>query len=383
MKICFVSSYLPRECGIATYTDNLMSAIKSANPKAKTVVIAMDDGDNYQYSDSVIAKIKQNDNQSYIEAAKFVNNSDIDVVSIQHEFGIFGGYNGNKLLFFLNAIKKPVVITFHTVPIQLSAPNKIKAKKHKSRMNLIGKMLDKASAVTVMTETARKYLADNFKNSSHKISVVLHGAPEISDSILKKNYDKKDDFILSTFGLISPKKGLEYVISAMPEIIKANPKKTIIYLVSGKTHPKQPADYLNSLKELVHKLNLTKNIIFDSRYLDYNEIYRYLAKTDIYITPYYAKEQASSGTLSYAIAAGRCVVSTPYVFAEDVINLYKVGKLVKFKDSKSIAETVSFLINHPNEIKKCERNSAILGREIQWPKIGSQFLKIFYEVEKK
>ena len=389
LKICFVSSYIPRQCGIATYTNNLMSAVKSANKEVEFSIVAMND-EEYKYSNVVKQTINQNNNQDYIKAAEFINKSKIDVVSLQHEFGIYGGFNGNKLLYLLRHLKKPVVMTMHTVPISANKPYKIVAKRSGSRIKLIKKISNYVDAITVMTELAKEFLVNEIKIPSDKIFVVPHGAPILTPAHIKEYLSQRkkiglneDDFVISSFGLITPKKGLEYAIKAMPDIIKHNPDKNIKYLILGRHHPKKPKAYLDSLISLTKKLGLENNVIFDSHYLHDKEIYHYLVNTDIYITPYYSKEQASSGTLSYAIACGKCIVSTPYIFAQDVVNRYKVGKLVEFKSAKSISEVVSDLIQHPDEMKKFAHNSSLMGEKIQWPKIGNEFLNIFNKVNKK
>jgi polysaccharide biosynthesis protein PslF len=383
LKIIFISSYIPRECGIATYTNNLIKAIKSADPNVRASVIAMND-DKYNYPKEVIASISQNNDGDYLKAAELINNSDCDVVSVQHEFGIYGGFNGNKLLFLLKHLKKPVVITLHTVSINLDEPVRIRAKRYKSRNKLSGKMFAYVDGISVMTETAKSYLEKNVKNSLNKTYVVPHGAERVSSVQIEKDQKKKEtlgfkknDFVISTFGLITPKKGLEYMIMALPEIIKNNPKLSIKYAILGKTHPKKSRKYMHYLVKLSKKLKLENNVFFYPYYLKFDAIYRDLANTNIYITPYYSKEQASSGTLSYAIEAGKCIVSTPYVFAQDVVKNYKVGELVKFKDSKSISLAINKLIQNPDLIKKYSANAKVLGRQIEWPKIGQKFIDLF------
>lgn len=383
LKIIFISSYIPRECGIATYTNNLIEAIKSADPSVHASVIAMDDA-KYDYPKEVIFSIAQESDKDYIKAAEIINNSDCDVVSVQHEFGIYGGFNGRKLLILLKHLKKPVVVTLHTVSVNLDKPVRIRAKKYKSRNKLSGELFAYVDGISVMTETAKTYLEENVKNTKNKIRVIPHGAEKASSEQAEKDKKrkeslgfKKDDFVISTFGLITPKKGLEYTIMALPEIIKNNPKLQIKYAILGKTHPKKPKKYMHYLVNLSKKLKLENNVVFYPHYLKFDAIYRYLANTDIYITPYYSKEQASSGTLSYAIEAGKCIVSTPYVFAQDVVKNHKVGELVKFKDPKSISLTINNLIKNPALIKKYSENAKVLGREIEWPKIGKKFIDLF------
>lgn len=383
LKICFLSTYIPRECGIATYTNNLITEIKKVNKNINIEVAAINDK-KYKYPKIVKYIIDQQNKNDYIRLAKKLNNTDIDVVSLQHEFGIFGGFNGRMILDFLQNVKKSVVMTMHTVSIYQNKPFKIIPKRYKSRTKLLKQILPFVSAITVMTDTAKKYLINTIGIQSDKIFVVPHGAPLIKKeklSLYKKQKTKlgfkKDDFVITTFGLITPKKGIEYAIKAMPDIIKKNYNKNIVYLIAGKMHPKKPISYLNGLKKLTKKLGIGKNVIFDSRYLTYDEIYKYLANTDIYITPYYTKEQASSGTLSYAISSGRAIVSTPYIFAQDIIKYHQVGELVNFKDPKSISEVINKLIKNPQQIKKYQQNSYQFGKNIEWDKVAKQFIKLF------
>ena len=386
-NICFISSYVPRQCGIATYTEDVIGALHANDASLVCNVIAMNDGQKYDYPKNVIGGIKQNEPESYIKAAKKLNESDCDLVSIQHEFGIFGGFNGRFILNFLKAIKKPVSLTLHTVPISMQKPFRIKPKKQKSRTKLFKEMFKYVDLITVMTESAKQFLEREFDLTSVKVEVIQHGAPEITDeqkrifeSRKEKLGFKKEDFIITTFGLISPKKGLEYVVKAMPKIIANNPGRQIKYIIAGRTHPKQPPKYMLMLKELVKKYSLENSVVFETRYLSDEDIYQFLSISDLYLTPYYGKEQASSGTLSYAIACGCCVISTPYIFAKDLLEKHKVGKLVEFKSASSIAKAVNELIKNPAEIKSCQETSEAMGKNIFWPKIGKKFLNSFISI---
>lgn len=384
MKIAFLSTYIPRECGIATYTHNLIKAIKEAEPTTKFGVVAMNDDQDYCYSDHVVKMIQQDSNQSYIEAAEFINNSDFDVVSIQHEFGIFGGFNGRNVLLFLKYLKKPCFLTLHTVPIFQDTPFKIRAKRFKSRAKLLNEIISKVGGVTVMNNHAKTFLIEQLKVSKEKIIVIPHGSPRLTKESIESFRKKKEDLniseneiVLSTFGLLSPKKGLEYSIKALDRVRKKFPGLGIKYFIIGTYHSKKGPDYLNYLKKLVTDLKLTETVIFDSRYLDYNQIYKYLANTDIYITPYYTREQSSSGTLSYAVAAGCCVVTTPYVYANDAVKNYKIGLLTKFRDANSIADSIIVLISDQKMLNQFKDNSYNFGKTIWWPKIGRDFLDYF------
>lgn len=383
LNIAIVSTYPPRECGIATYTRNLILAVKEVQPHTRFSIATLNDA-KYKYPKIVRYIINQNNDDDYKRAAEAINQSPIDIVSIQHEFGIFGGFNGNKILIFLKYIKKPVVLTLHTVSIYQEKPYKIIPKRYKSRNKLCRKIFDNVDAITVMTQAARSYLIKNFQLSKSKVFLIPHGAPILNPNTIKGYQQKKitlgfnkNDFIITSFGLITPKKGLEYVIKALPAVIRNNPNNSIKYLIAGKVHPQKPKSYLINLKKIVKKNKLEKNIIFDERYLSYVEIYKYLVNSDIYATPYYVKEQASSGTLSYALAAGCCIVSTPYIFALDVINNHQVGELIKFKDYNSIIEVFNKLIQNQNLIKKYKKNSYQFGKSIYWPQIGQKFFNLF------
>lgn len=386
-KIWFVATYVPMECGIATYTKNLIDAIHSADSDVVCNVAVMKDEKDYKFPSDVKLVINQNKDEDYVKAAEAINASDADLVSIQHEYGIFGGFNGRKLLLFLKNLKKPVFMTLHTVSIAADKPFKIVPKRHKSRMKLMKKISRYVDGFTVMTQGAKEYLVSKQNIPARKINVIPHGAPVITEEE-KQNYRKlktklgfgPDDFVITTFGLISPKKGLQYVVQSLPKIIQDNPDKKIKYLIAGKTHPKQSPLYMESLKNMVEKLAIKQNVVFDSRYLDADEIYRYLVNSDIYITPYFVKEQASSGTLSYAIACGCCIISTPYVFAKDFVSRNKTGELVKFRDANSISAAVNKLIDNPKLAAKYQKISAELGKKIFWPKIGRSFLEAFKKV---
>lgn len=383
--IGFVSTYIPRECGIATFTNNLMSAIKSVNKNIAIKVIAINDK-KYEYSKEVVHQIDQISNKSYIEAANFINNSDIDTVVVQHEFNIFGGVNGSKILHLLKNITKPVILTMHTVPVYQKKPFPIIPKKGKARTILLKKIFPYVDGIIVMNNIAKEYIVNGLRYREKTIAIP-HGAPFLDKGILNKyrGYKeklgfKKNDIIISTFGLIAPAKGLEYVIRAMKKIVKKN--QNAKYLIAGKIHPKKSIEYINSLKNLAKKNGIERNVIFDSRYLTYEEIYKYLANTDVYITPYYRKEQSSSGTLSYALAAGCCIVSTPYLYAYDLIKKYRVGELVEFNNSDSIANVLIKLVENRNLINKFRSNTDKIKKIISWPNVAEEYIKFYQNIEK-
>jgi glycosyltransferase involved in cell wall biosynthesis len=390
MKIIFVSSHLPRECGIATYTDSLSKAIKASGKDVQMEYFALNDKPGYKYPPNVIGEIDAKDPESYRKAAQELNASDADLISIQHEFGIYGGFNGKYLLELVSNLTKPTQITLHTVPIHQEKPFKINPKYYKFRTKLLRKAFKYVDGIFVMTETAQKYLEKHFKDARGKVSIVRHGAPEITVKMLEQFRSEKSKIginpgerIITTFGLIAPRKGLEFAIKAVAKTVKLNPTERIKYLIAGRIHPYKPVEYLNFLKEVARKNGIEKNVVFDTRFLPDQDVYRYLANTDIYVTPYFRREQASSGSLSYAIAAGCCVVSTPYVFARDLLLNNKVGLLADFKSSSSLAKDFDLLIKNPKMIERFKQNSLKFGQSIAWPKIGGIFVENCLDVLKR
>lgn len=381
MKIIFVSSHLPRECGIATYTNSLSQSIKQVHPEIEIEYVAINDKTGYVYAKDVIGEIDANNPESYRLIAEKLNKTDADIISIQHEFGIYGGFNGKYLLELLKNLQKPTQITLHTVPIKQEKPFRIEPKYYKFRTKILRVAFKYVNKIFVMTETSKAYLENNFDYAKGKVAIVPHGAPEITQQMLERYRNEKsklkiknDEKIITTFGLIAPRKGLEYAIKAVAKTVKDNPDKKIKYLIAGRVHPNKPIQYLNFLKATAKKSGIGESVIFDTRFLPDEDVYRYLANTDIYVTPYFRKEQASSGTLSYAIAAGCCIVSTPYIFARDLLTHHKVGLLANFKSSYSLATDFNTLLNDQKLINKCKQNSLELGKTILWKEIGRLFV---------
>lgn len=387
-KIVFISTYVPRECGIATYTQDIIKEIKKTSLGIEAYIIALSD-QRYSYPKEVIFEIDENNDSSYIKAAELVNSSDIDVVSLQHEFNIFGGFNGKKIVKFLEKVKKPVIMTLHTLPIFQKKPYLISAKRWKSRSKLLREIFPLTDGIITMNEFSKNYILSNFDYKG-KIEVIYHGAPDISPKeILKYKEEKsklnlsKKDFVILTFGLINEKKGLEYVIKALPSLIKENPKVNIKYFILGKTHPKRSPKYLEMLKKIARDLNLENNVIINNKYLSLEEIFRYCSNADVFITPYYVKEQTSSGVLTYAIDAGCCIVSTPYIYAKELIEKYKIGEIIKFKNPKSIVTIIGKLIKNPQLILEYQKNSLKLAKKIHWSTVGKKFLNFFQSFSEK
>jgi len=375
IRAIHVSTYIPRECGIATYTKDLTSAINILNPNFLADIIAIDDTTpgkrlpNYPWE--VKYKIEQENKDSWLAAAEYINQSGTDVVNVQHEFGICGGNMGEYCLDLLKAIKKPVVITLHTVLPQPGQPMK----------KLIKKMAHEADAVAVMINAAAERLVENYGLDPDKIVVIPHGVPDIPFGPTlpaKRRLNLPEVNIISTFGLMSPGKGYEYAIEAMPQVIEKHPKTKL--LIIGETHPvvkrKEGESYRRKLERLVKKHSLQNSVGFINRYLSLEQLIEYLRATDIYITPYIGLDQASSGTLSYAIGAGKACISTPYIYAKEVIGETR-GLLVEPNNPQDLAEKIINLLDHPKKRNKIAHNAYMFGRAMTWPNVALRYLDLF------
>jgi glycosyltransferase involved in cell wall biosynthesis len=378
-KIYFLSNFPPKECGIATFTQDLVSSLnKKFNPKVKSRVIALNEESSlYNYDSRVVMQMNKDYVEDYIGLAKRINRSEkIKLICIQHEFGIFGGEYGSYIIPFLETIKKPVVTAFHSV---LPNPNNLR----KKVVKFIG---EKSAAIIVMAEKAVDILNEDYGISKNKIYVIHHGIPDTPFKPVepfKRKLRLENNIVLSTFGLLSRGKGIEYMIEALPQLVKKYPN--ILYVIIGETHPavrkNEGEEYRNSLISLVKKLKLENNVKFYNKYLDLNEIIQYLHATDIYICTNLEKNQIVSGTLSYALGCGKAIVSTPNLYAEEVLDNER-GMLAEFQDPKSFADAVEKLLSD-NELKKrMEQNAYAFGRSMIWQNVASSYLSIFNKVVK-
>jgi len=378
--VLYVGTFLPRECGIATFTNDLITSMdKKFNPVLKSEVLAMnDDSSNfYSYNDKVSLQIDEKSTSDYIEMAKKVNNrDDIKIVNIQHEFGIFGGAYGEYLLLFLDALKKPVVVTLHTI-----VPNP-----DENRKNITKSILEKANAVVVMANGAKRILKEDYSihdARNNKIFYIPHGVPQVPFKVknAKDKINLKNRTILSTFGLLNSGKGLEYVIESLPAVVKKFPE--VIYLIIGQTHPqvrkKEGEAYRDKLTKLVDELGLKDHVKFCNRYMTLKEIVTYLSATDIYISPSLDKNQIVSGTLSYALGCGKAIISTSTAYAKEVLSGNR-GILVDFKNSKSIKDSIALLLSDSALKTELEKNAYELGRKMIWPNVAAEYLSVFNKV---
>jgi glycosyltransferase involved in cell wall biosynthesis len=368
--IVFLSTYAPRECGIATFTKDLIDSIDLLGKFAPARVIGVNEiGTIYDYDSRVKQQIRQDFEEDYVQAAKYINNSRIKAVNLQHEFGIYGGDWGEYILSFLKNVNKPVITTFHTIQPDFEP---------KAR-NVLKEITDHSKAIVVMAKAAKNILKEHGV-PSRKIYVVQHGCPDtpfIASDKVKPSLGLKGRTVLSTFGLISRGKGVEYAIQALPSLVEKHPD--LLYLIIGETHPEvrkhEGESYRMSLIDLVDQLGLRNHVGFHNRFLTKRELIRYLQATDIYITPYIGPNQISSGTLVYALGVGRAVVSTPYLHAKEVLS-HERGLFCEFKNPDSIAKEVKKLLENDKLRKEMEKKAYRYSRSFIWPKVAQKYANI-------
>jgi glycosyltransferase involved in cell wall biosynthesis len=384
LKIAYMSSYAPRECGIATFTEDLTKSIDALNVFEPSAIIGLNDlGSTYNYGKEVVVQIDANDKRAYQQAADLINGSDFDLVNVQHEFGLFGGDWGDYLLAFLKKLSKPSITTMHTTlsPSSMIFQSPESTAAHNKVVKGIGRY---SSAITVMTKMAANILRKNYGIDADKIRIIPHGTPPIPSvpiEIAKEALCLNGRIVLSTFGLLSRDKGIHNAIEALPELVKEWPD--ILYLVIGATHPqvrlRVGEKYRKRLVRLVKKLKLENNVKFHNRFLTKDELIQYLQATDVYICPYVNVDQLSSGTVTYALGAGRAIVSTPFYYATEVLADGR-GLLCKFKSPKSITESIRQLLENPEQRASVEKLAYEYGQEMTWPKVALKYASLFKEV---
>jgi glycosyltransferase involved in cell wall biosynthesis len=371
-RVAYISTYPPRQCGIATFTKDLIDAVEEVDGFTPTVIALNDKGAIYDYDRRVKFIIERDSEKDYSEAAEYINTSNIAIVNLQHEFGLFGGDHGNKISIFLDKVNKPVVTTLHTVQPDFDP-------EAKDILKLISK---KSKATVFIAHSAAKILRKQ-GISIRKYAVIPHGCPEINfkDNLsVKESLGLKDKTILSTFGLISSGKGIEYVIQALPQIVKNKPQ--LLYLIIGQTHPEvrkhEGEKYRNTLMNLASKLGLDEHVRFDNRYLSKRELIKYLQATDIYLAPYSSPNQISSGALTYAMGAGNAVVSTPFIHAQELLASGR-GVFCKFKDPASIAEGINSLLDEKTR-EIIQKRVYRYSRRFLWTNVAKNYVKLFKTV---
>ena len=387
MRAAIVSTYPPRACGIGAFAADVRAALLGVEGVDRVERIVVVDEPSRPQRPGLVATIAQAVRGDYVRAARILGRLDVDVVLLQHEFGIFGGRDGEYVLSFAEELSQPLVVTLHTV---LSEPTPHQAK-------VMSALCEQAEIVVVMTDTGRRLLVDSGVCAAEKVQVVPHGAPAViarraaevaaaaagtnGGSSSKSRTRKIDNrFVLSTFGLISAGKGLETAIAALPAIVERHPE--VLYIIAGRTHPdvarRDGERYRLSLEESVVDLGLEDHVEFDGRFLTVDEIADLLAVTDVFVTPYRGLEQISSGALSFAVAAGCAVVSTPYWHAQDLLAT-GAGTIVPFDDPATLAEAVCRYIDEPDVLAEARAEARRMGKELGWPSVAKATAAVLKE----
>lgn len=368
-RIAVLGNHLPRKCGIATFTTDLTAALAAARPDIDSFVLAMNDNRHqYIYPPHVRYELPDHDLQAYTRAADFLNVNEVDVLSVQHEYGIFGGKAGSHLLTLLRELRMPIVTTLHTI---LASPNL-------HQRHVMDEVVALSDRLVVMTPGGAQLLRDVHGVSDEKIDVIPHGIPRVPFAGSKNRLGVEGRPLILTFGLLSPDKGIEYVIDALPAVVDRYPDA--VYIVLGATHPhvvEQHGEiYRLMLEDRAKRLGVDRNVIFHNRFVSQAELSEFLAAADIYITPYLNPEQITSGTLAYALGAGKAVISTPYAYARELLADDR-GVQVPFRDADAIASAIVRLLDSPDERTAMRRRAAEHGQTMLWPAVAESYLHAF------
>ena len=379
IRAAIVSTFPPRACGIGTFAADVRAALMGLEEiESVGKVVIVDDPTRPQRS-GVIATVSQATRGDYVRAARILGRRNVDVVLLQHEYGIFGGRDGDYVLSLAEELTQPLVLTLHTV---LSQPTAHQA-------HVLTTLCGHAELVIVMTDTALRLLVDSGACPESKIRVVPHGAPTVllqraratvTDTPRTPDARVRDRFVLSTFGLISPGKGLETVLEALPAIVEKHPET--IYVIAGQTHPgvaqREGERYRLSLQQLVSRLGLSGHVEFDDRFLTVSEIADLLSVTAVFVTPYLDREQTSSGALTFGVAAGCAVVSTPYRYAEDLLSS-GAGELVPFADPVALGAAINRYIEEPKRLLAARGEARRIGKRLSWPSVAEETVGVLRE----
>jgi glycosyltransferase involved in cell wall biosynthesis len=375
-SVAVIGNYLPRQCGIATFTTDLVEALSAEAPDINCWAVAINDKpEGYAYPEKVRFEINQNTLTDYSVASEFLNISQVDIVCVQHEYGLFGGPAGSHLLKLLGEIRMPVVTTLHTV-LRDPAPE---------YREVMCKLSDLSDKLIVMSRMAFDFLKDIYSVPEEKIAFIHHGIPDmpfIDSSFYKDKFGVEGKKVLLTFGLLSPNKGIENVLQALPSVTRKHPDVT--YVILGATHPHilkaHGEEYRISLQQLVHRLNISDHVIFQNRFVALKELCEFLGIADIYITPYLEEAQITSGTLAYAMGTGKAVISTPYWYATEMLAEGR-GRIVPFNNPDAMAEQIIDLLDNDVDRNGIRKKAYTFCREAIWKEVSRRYLEAFSEVQ--
>src|SRR5271157_3106649 len=374
-RIAVIGNYLPRQCGIATFTTDLCAAISAEYGTARLLALPVNDTEQgYDYPAPVRWTLAQNDTSSYEKAAQFLNFHNIDMVCLQHEYGIFGGPAGSHILHLLRALKMPVVTTLHTV-LREPDPDQLRV------MEQIAELSDR---LIVMSQLSSQFLQEIFKVPGSKIDMVPHGVPDLpflDPNFYKDRFGVEGKAVLLTFGLLSPNKGIENVIQALPQILSKH--SNVAYIVAGATHPhilrREGDKYRASLQALAKEIGVESQVIFHNRFVSPEEMVEFIGAADIYITPYRHEAQVVSGTLAYALGAGKAIISTPYWHAIELLDAGR-GALVPFRNPEAIAQKTIELLDTPALRHAMRKRAYLFAREMVWKRVAQGYMACFARV---
>jgi glycosyltransferase involved in cell wall biosynthesis len=374
-RIAVVGNYLPRQCGIATFTTDLCAAISAEYGTARLLALPVNDSEaGYDYPARVRWSLAQDDIKSYENAAEFLNFNNIDMVCLQHEYGIFGGPAGSHILHLLRGLKMPVVTTLHTV---LREPNP-------DQFVVMEQIAELSDRIVVMSQLSSQFLQEIYKVPSNRIDMVPHGVPDLpflDPNFYKDRFGVEGKAVLLTFGLLSPNKGIENVIQAMPQILSKH--ENVVYLVAGATHPhilrREGDKYRASLQALAKKVGVESQVIFHDRFVSPEEMAEYIGAADIYITPYRHEAQVVSGTLAFALGAGKAIISTPYWHAVELLDDGR-GALVPFQNPDAIAQKTIELLTTPAKRHAMRKRAYLFARDMVWKKAAQGYMESFARV---
>ena len=371
-RVAFIGNHLPRRCGIATFTHDLHLAVSTARPDLETCVVAMTDpGRTYDYPPAVRFQIRDEVIGDYVEAAEFLNNAGFDVVSLQHEYGIFGGEAGGNIVELLSRLEMPIVTTLHTV---LPQPTPV-------QRDVMRRIIDASTKIVVMSEKGRELLRSVHDVPARKIEVIPHGIPDfpfLETHHAKAKFGFSGKTVILTFGLLSPNKGIEIMLDAMPGIIKSCPNA--VYVVLGATHPNLVRDqgeaYRESLMARVQELGIEDHVVFFDQFVDQATLLDFISMCDVYVTPYLNEAQMTSGTLAYSFGLGKAVVSTPYWHAKELLGDGR-GILVPFADAKALSTEIAGLLTNDVRRHAMRKRAYAASRSMTWAQTAKRYLAAF------
>ena len=378
LKVLFIGTYVPKECGIATFTYDLLNSVSGEYNKVDCEVIALNDpAETYNYPEEVVFQIERDKIEDYYRAADYINQSDVDIVCLQHEFGLFWGNAGDYIFALLSEINKPVITTLHTV-IRDPEP---------AYRESTEKLIKYSEKLIVMSQTAVEMLKDVYNAPEEKIEVIFHGLPDYpfnNCEKYKKILNLKGSPLILTFGLLSQNKGIESMLEALPEVVNQYPD--LVYLILGATHPVIKKNfgeaYRHYLKSKVSELGLENNVLFHDKFVEKEELCNYILASDIYVSPYLSREQIVSGALTYAIGMGKAIVSTPYWYAQEMLSDNR-GLLVDFGDADGFKNSLLHLIESPEECDTMRKKAYDFGRKMTWKNVGREYNTVFTKALRK